>query len=135
MIRIWAIGILSVSAALIAAACGGGDNFTPTSSPVGTSSQESLPLQSGDTVADNLSTSNVVVGVDLGRPYQLVPRDAIKPIYEPQFTHWKLTSLDPENLVIGVEINGESKAYPVSPLNGREMVNDVVGGVPILVTW
>ena len=36
---------------------------------------------------------------------------------------------------MGVEINGESKAYPVGPLNYREMVNDVVGGVPVLVTW
>ena len=37
--------------------------------------------------------------------------------------------------MIGVAINGESKAYPVGPLNFREMVNDVVGGVPILVSW
>ncbi len=40
-----------------------------------------------------------------------------------------------QDLVIGVAINGESKAYPVGTLNFREMVNDVVGGVPILVTW
>ena len=40
-----------------------------------------------------------------------------------------------DRLVIGVAINGEAKAYAVGPLNSREMVNDTVGGVPILVTW
>ena len=37
--------------------------------------------------------------------------------------------------VIGVTINGESKAYPVSFLNGRELVIDELGGEPILVSW
>ena len=36
---------------------------------------------------------------------------------------------------MGLAINGEAKAYPVEVLNFREMVNDVVGGVPVLVTW
>ena len=43
--------------------------------------------------------------------------------------------LDDDDLVLGVEIGGESRAYPVGTLNGREMVNDEVGGVPILVSW
>ena len=34
-----------------------------------------------------------------------------------------------------VAINGEAKAYAIGPLNGREMVNDTVGGTPVLVTW
>ncbi len=66
---------------------------------------------------------------------QLIPRDAIEPVYKPQFLAGKSAALGPQDLVIGVAINGESKAYPVGPLNFREMVNDVVGGVPILVTW
>ena len=73
--------------------------------------------------------------VDFGRFRQLLARDAIQPIYEPSFVAGKLASLDPRALVIGVEIDGESKAYPVGPLNLREMVNDQIGGVPILVTW
>jgi len=66
---------------------------------------------------------------------QLIPRDAIEPVYRPQFLAGQVADLDPQDLVIGVAINGESKAYPVGTLNFREMVNDVVGGVPILVTW
>ena len=64
-----------------------------------------------------------------------LPRDAIHPLYQPQFIPGKPASLDPGELVMGVEINGESKAYPVGPLSWKEMVNDEVGGVPVLVTW
>ncbi len=75
------------------------------------------------------------VEVDFRRFMQIIPRDAINPIYKPQFLPGQSVVLDPQDLVIGVAINGESKAYPVGPLIRREMVNDVVGGVPILVTW
>ena len=40
-----------------------------------------------------------------------------------------------DELVIGLVIGGEARAYPVTTLNRREMVNDVVGGTPVLVTW
>lgn len=75
------------------------------------------------------------VRVDHGQFRQLLPRDAIFPIYEPRFVTAEEAGLDPGELVIGVELNGESKAYPIGPLVRREMVNDTVGGVPILVTW
>lgn len=37
--------------------------------------------------------------------------------------------------VLFTEINGESKAYPLSILIYHEIVNDVCGGVPILITY
>ena len=37
--------------------------------------------------------------------------------------------------VLGVSINGESKAYPLSLLSRHEIVNDTVGGQPVAVTW
>ncbi len=37
--------------------------------------------------------------------------------------------------VLGVEINGESRAYPFSILTWHEIVNDTVGGMPIAVTY
>lgn len=66
---------------------------------------------------------------------QLLPRDAIPPVYKPQFSPANEAPYDDEELVIGVALNGEAKAYAIGPLNSREMVNDTVGGVPILVTW
>jgi hypothetical protein len=42
-----------------------------------------------------------------------------------------------QELVIGVTINQESRAYPLNMINGptREVLNDVVGEIPIVVTW
>ena len=66
---------------------------------------------------------------------QLLPRDAIAPIYNPTFRTAAETDWDPSTLVIGVELDGEAKAYPVSFLNRREMVIDWIGGTPVLVSW
>lgn len=66
---------------------------------------------------------------------QLLPRDAIFPVYRPTFRSAESTEWQAETLVIGVELNGEAKAYPVNFLNRREMVNDWIGGSPVLVTW
>jgi Protein of unknown function (DUF3179) len=39
------------------------------------------------------------------------------------------------SLVIGVDHGGEARAYPVDLLSLHEVVNDVVGGLPIAVAW
>ena len=66
---------------------------------------------------------------------QLLSRDGITPIYAPRFVSAAKASFGDNDLVMGVTINGESKAYPVGMLNFREMVIDELGGVPILVSW
>jgi hypothetical protein len=66
---------------------------------------------------------------------QLLARDAIRPIYDPEFVTAEATPWRDDTLVIGVEQDGEAKAYPVSFLNGREMVIDRIAGIPVLVTW
>jgi len=66
---------------------------------------------------------------------QLLNRDSIRPIYDPQFVPAAEAGYSDDELVMGVAIDGEAKAYPVGPLNSREMVNDELGGVRILVTW
>lgn len=37
--------------------------------------------------------------------------------------------------VISLEINGEARAYPLAVLTWHEIANDVVGGVPVIVTF
>lgn len=37
--------------------------------------------------------------------------------------------------VIGITVNGESRAYPLQLMNVHEVVNDTLGGVPIAVTY
>jgi hypothetical protein len=66
---------------------------------------------------------------------QLLMRDGIAPIYEAEFVPAGKSGYKDDELVMGVAIDGEAKAYPVGLLNGREMVNDALAGTPILVTW
>ncbi len=66
---------------------------------------------------------------------QLLRRDAILPVYDPTFVPSAEQDWDDDTLVIGVELDGEAKAYPVSFLNRREMVIDRIAGIPVLVTW
>ena len=66
---------------------------------------------------------------------QLLGRDRIRPVYGPLVVTPEMAALDSDDLVIGVSIAGESRAYPIRPLRFREMVNDELGGRPILVTW
>jgi hypothetical protein len=39
------------------------------------------------------------------------------------------------DLVVGVTLNGESRAYPMHMLDVHEIINDTLGGVPIVVSW
>lgn len=66
---------------------------------------------------------------------QLLMRDGIAPIYEPEFVPGDESGYKDDELVMGVVIDREAKAYPVGLLNSREMVNDELAGTPILVTW
>lgn len=66
---------------------------------------------------------------------QLLPFDGIKPIYDPQFVPASEAPLQDEELIMGVAWEGKAKAYPVTVLRTREMVNDEMAGVPYLVSW
>ena len=67
----------------------------------------------------------------------LLPFDAIPAILEPKFLSGAeaLEQYAGGELVVGVSINGDHRAYSVPHLSSREIVNDVVGQVPIAVTW
>lgn len=68
-------------------------------------------------------------------PPQLIGPDGIRPIYEPRFVEAVDAPLNDDELIIGVALEGEAKAYPITVLRFREMVNDELGELPILVTW
>ncbi len=40
-----------------------------------------------------------------------------------------------DDLVIGVVVHGEARAYPLRVLNWHEVANDTLGGVPVAVAW
>ncbi|WP_421852161.1 DUF3179 domain-containing protein [Oricola sp.] len=64
------------------------------------------------------------------------PRDGIPSIDDPQFIAIaEETSLDEQEPVIGLAINGDARAYPIRIVTWHEIVNDTVGGVPVAVTY
>jgi len=67
----------------------------------------------------------------------VLPQDAIPAIFDPQFVSAAEADaqLAPEDLVLGVSVDGDHRAYGVAFLSSREVVNDVIGGVPLAVTW
>jgi hypothetical protein len=85
-------------------------------------------------VPEELINRRVPMESDLFNP-TLLPYDGIRPIYEPEFAPADNSPLEDDELVIGISLNGEAKAYPITVLRSREMVNDELGGNPILVTW
>ncbi len=71
--------------------------------------------------------------VDPENIQQVLPRDAIIAVRTPTFADRDY--LHPSRLVIGLEIDGDARAYPIAILNHHEIVNDVVGTVPVAVTF
>ena len=65
-----------------------------------------------------------------------VVKDGIPALTNPTLlTREEATYMEPENLVFGVNINGDARAYPLRILDWHEMFNDVVGGVPVSLAY
>lgn len=67
----------------------------------------------------------------------LLPPDAIPASTFPDYYAVQEANQEypPEELVIGIEFNGDARAYSVSLLSRHEIVNDTVGGIHLTVTW
>ena len=64
------------------------------------------------------------------------PRDGIPSIDTPKFmTAGKVNFLTPKDRIIGIHVNGESRAYPINILNWHEIVNDTIQGKAISITY
>lgn len=65
------------------------------------------------------------------------PPDGIPSIDRPKFTSVQEADkvLEDSDLVVGLEVNGDIRAYPLQILVWHEIVNDNVGGVPVAVTY
>ncbi|MDR4492029.1 MAG: DUF3179 domain-containing protein [Candidatus Nitrosocosmicus sp.] len=65
------------------------------------------------------------------------PPDGIPSIDNPQFVSVENAEsfMDDSDLVLGVDINGDIRGYPLQILVWHEIVNDIVGETPIAVTY
>ena len=98
--------------------------------------------QSVDTYGFDLSNLRTNGGafVASGNPrdfFQSLDQPQVLPGHEMLAYNAKLRSkyVVTADRVIGVEINGKSRAYPLNVMNVHEVVNDELAGVPIAVTF
>ncbi|MCH7880452.1 MAG: DUF3179 domain-containing protein [Proteobacteria bacterium] len=84
---------------------------------------------------NGFDVSNAIVPADeilSGGP----PKDGIPALTNPEMLSASEASyLSPEDRVIGITLNGESRAYPISILNWHEIVNDQIKGERFAVTY
>ncbi|MEZ3114971.1 DUF3179 domain-containing protein [Halobaculum sp. MBLA0147] len=155
-------GSLAGGLAALAGCAGAGDDAGRGTSTDAATGAESTSGDGTGTTAAGATEAAVsgpvtrVAGVDLPVPQNLLSRgagkDAIPAITEPVFADdWsglsvevtsrfsgEVTTKEPrlraDDRVIGVERDGEARAYPLRVLNWHEIVNDDFGG-PLLVTF
>lgn len=65
------------------------------------------------------------------------PPDGIPPIDEPEFIDVAAADewISDEEPVVVIDVNGDVRAYPVQIMIWHEIVNDVVGGIPVAITY
>ncbi|MDP6430387.1 MAG: DUF3179 domain-containing protein [Rhodospirillales bacterium] len=64
------------------------------------------------------------------------PKDGIRSIDSPTFDKASdVSGIGPKVPVISLVLNGDARAYPLGILMNHEIVNDRVGGVPVVVTY
>ena len=150
--RILAVSMVAALFALAAAGCGAAEVSSPsapTTSATATAVDAPAPTAeatattsasaraSSQTPSDDGDVRTLDADGDELEIVTLLGFDAIRAILEPEFVDAAQADewLDDDVPVIGVSINGDSRAYTVPMLSVHEIVNDVVGGEPIAVTW
>jgi hypothetical protein len=124
---------LAVAVAVIVAAWPAGN---PTAAPSDCSAEPSRPQARLDLRRSLGRESRFVSEFDYPAMYPATGVDAIPSIDRPCHERpQEATALPDSSLVIGVDHGGEARAYPVDLLSLHEVVNDVVGGMPVAVTW
>ena len=140
---------LLVTIALVAVACasppgsaspGAGTSPDPGESPpsAGGGETEAPYLNDLRVPTEGWSTDFSIASVDFGEflgggP----PKDGIPSIDEPRFESIANAQawLAPTSPVISLEVGGSARAYPMAILIWHEVVNDTLGGVPVVVTF
>lgn len=81
----------------------------------------------------NKTTDRAIVPADQIK--SVLPRDAIPAITDPKFEPLTETNFSNDALVLALSIASDHRAYPLAILNWHEVVDDVVGGKKVAVTF
>jgi hypothetical protein len=96
-------------------------------SPAGNPGGSSPPAASA-TPAPSVDPEDIIAGGP--------PPDGIPPIDDPKYIPaGEVRFLAQAEPVLAIEVNGDARAYPLQIMIWHEIVNDVIGGVPVAVTY
>ena len=134
-------GVLVVAMGLVG--CGGGAMSEGDARATGASSESSKETEGVGTVSEGerAGGDGLSGGSEEGEGeyeiHAVIPRDRIPAILEPEFLDAgaAVEAYSEFEQVLGLSINGDHRAYPIPYLSRHEIVNDVVGGKPVAVTW
>jgi len=95
------------------------------------------PGASDSTVSINRPAVDPVLDRIVRTPPMARPRDFFRCITKPEYltVEEAATSMFDDEVVLGLEIDGDCRAYPINYLNDHEMVREKIGTTPLLVTW
>ena len=105
----------------------------------------SVSISNSTTITESIHPVYTLVGEEENRnivPPELIvnggpPPDGIPSIDNPKFIQIQKAEefLEDSDLVVGLNINGDIRAYPLQILVWHEIVNDKVGNTPVAVTY
>ena len=127
-----------VIAMLVAAACGGGTSGPRTAAPSAIpGSPAPIDASSFDAIAGGWRTDFTRASVPSGEFLSGGPgKDGIPAIEAPKFISVAdATFVDDREPVLTLVVRGDARAYPVQILIWHELVNDLVGGKPVAVSY
>ncbi len=124
----------AVAVALVAAACSSGDDTSDTAESTGpTTTWPAVPsaLENPNQAGLPTPTIDTELLVDSGVGVDEIPAIDMPDWFPVERVGW----LEDEEPVIVLEVDGDARAYPLMVMTWHEIVNDMVGGVPMTVTF
>lgn len=100
---------------------------TPAADSAVVQQEEGTPIDSGPV---RVASTEIPEGVQ-----QLLPRGGIPAVFDPKYVPASSARISDDAWVLGVEIDGEARAYSLNLLNQHEIVNDTLAATPIAAVW
>lgn len=77
----------------------------------------------------------MIAGISLVAAHVDIFERMFHPYPVPSFAPASQAAIDPGDMLLAVNLNGQSRAYPIRYLGYHHIINDIVGGQPIAITY
>ena len=83
-----------------------------------------------------LSKTAIAQTTDIFKEFkQIIPRGRIAAIVAPEFVSADKAKVNENSWIMGVELDGQTRAYSLALLNSYEVVNDKIGSTAFAAVW